>query len=418
MTSGAIGSASGNVIVPITNFCQRTKEIDLTVTCAQTGWATTRARGVFYADSAGLWRGAFNIAGTFSSATITSLTIAISNVTFKNTVGFKQAITASLTGGSVAAPYTAYADVNTGNLVFTCASSTTCTAITLSGDVALDSNPTAYTTAANLEGNVNVAAYFPPASGATAGLVDGNAATWNGIKTFAGGLIGNISPTATAGADAAVTLVSTDLRCIKVSPSTARIYKLPSTGIVAGDTFTFINTSSTNLLTVQSSGANTVDTVLFGKIVVMASQDTPTSAAHWFTIEAATDWLAYTPTVTGMSTNYSSAGFYRRIGSYIEIDAAMNATGAGSAANVALALPSGATIDINRSQHILMGFSLYFNSGTASTFLGTQYLSTTTVGIVQANGGIIQGASLKNGDYLSFNFKSPLVEWRMFQSHA
>jgi len=167
----------GNVIVPITAFTQRTKQLPLTVTSALTAWSTARAVGIFYADSAGVWRLAFNITGTFTSSGISAATITVTGVTFGASA---QAVDGIVNAGLSSYAYTG-ASASTLNLAF---SSSSPTALQISGDVELASNPTTYTTAANLEGNANVAAYFPPASGATAGLVDGNPATWNGAKTF------------------------------------------------------------------------------------------------------------------------------------------------------------------------------------------------------------------------------------------
>ena len=184
MTTGYIGSPTGNTIVPVSNFTKQTKEIALTVTSAQAGWATTRAVGIFYADSLGNWRLRFNIKGTFTSAVLTTIVASIGGVAFKS--GFTQSISGWWGAGFF---QDAYASGATGTIALDMPNSSgggvTVSYVYFSGDVELDSEPTTYTIAANMEGNVNVAAYFPPASGATAGLVDGNAATWNGVKTFA-----------------------------------------------------------------------------------------------------------------------------------------------------------------------------------------------------------------------------------------
>lgn len=66
-----------------------------------------------------------------------------------------------------------------------------------------------------------------------------------------------------------------------INPSGAITVKLPTTSILAGETVTIVN-RSTNLVTVQSSGANLIDAIATGTISIVALQDTPTTAAHWF----------------------------------------------------------------------------------------------------------------------------------------
>lgn len=57
--------------------------------------------------------------------------------------------------------------------------------------------------------------------------------------------------------------------------------RLPSTSVVAGQEYTIIN-NSTDVVTVQSSATNSVDTVAAGSAKkFLAQQDTPTTAAHW-----------------------------------------------------------------------------------------------------------------------------------------
>ena len=173
MTTGYIGSPTGNVIVPISNFTQRTKEIPLTIGTvtsvpATPGWTTIRAVGIFYADSAGVWRLRFNIVGTMTSQSYTIVNIPITGITSKNVAGANQTIMGAWSGngnnqGGVIIP-----NSNTFTLNQTASASA---GLTCYGDIELDSNPTAYTTAANLEGNVNVSAYFPNYSFGTAGIV-------------------------------------------------------------------------------------------------------------------------------------------------------------------------------------------------------------------------------------------------------
>lgn len=70
---------------------QTTAQTSLTVT--STGWATTRAVGIAYADTAGVWRLKFNIVGTLTGlATDNFLQVTVSGVTFKNTTNYYQSV--------------------------------------------------------------------------------------------------------------------------------------------------------------------------------------------------------------------------------------------------------------------------------------------------------------------------------------
>ena len=164
MSTNILGIRNNNTIIPLTASTKRTKEIALTVTSAQTGWATTRAVGIFYADSAGTWRLKLNISGTFTAATITTLDVDITGVVFKS--GIQQACSGLL--NNVLGNY-CYAGSNVSTLSLTCTSSSN-TSVKMSGDVELESNPTAYTTAANMEGVVAVDVFVPNAS-TTPGLL-------------------------------------------------------------------------------------------------------------------------------------------------------------------------------------------------------------------------------------------------------
>jgi len=66
--------------------------------------------------------------------------------------------------------------------------------------------------------------------------------------------------------------------------TTTQTVKLPTTSVVAGQTYTISNkgTSSACVVTVQSSGANTILPIGWGCAAVFtALQATPTTAAHW-----------------------------------------------------------------------------------------------------------------------------------------
>lgn len=76
------------------------------------------------------------------------------------------------------------------------------------------------------------------------------------------------------------TLVVTDNKHQLFNLSAARTVVLPTTGVKAGQKW-LIQNSGTFTLTVQSSGLNTLTTVLGTNAILTALQDSPTSAAHW-----------------------------------------------------------------------------------------------------------------------------------------
>lgn len=121
--------------------------------------------------------------------------------------------------------------------------------------------------------------------------------------------VGNVSAN-----DSDVTFTSSDNRVQICAPTAARTYTLPTTSISAGDTWTFINTSTTsaNVITVQSSGLNTISRVFpNGKLVITALVSSPTASADWLVSELSATTTSYTPTVTGAGTATSVSGTYR-----------------------------------------------------------------------------------------------------------
>lgn len=279
MASGIIGVKSGNnALIPYAATTRQSKEVTLTVTSAQSGWSTTRAVGVFYADSAGVWRLRFNVSGTFTKATITRVQATISNVTFKSTNS--QAICGSLATDNLVdlgAYYRASAVASSGTLDFSVASTTNCVGVNWSGNVELDSEPTTYTTAANMEGVVQASVYIPPADASTTGLVTTGAQTLAGLKTFSGGI------------------------------------KLPTTGGTAG-TLDYYEEGSFSAYLVDGTNKSSATTMRFvrvGKMVMMYPVDTltltnTTTARNLTTTNSASTytWPATLTPTTTITTTY------------------------------------------------------------------------------------------------------------------
>jgi regulator of RNase E activity RraA len=85
--------------------------------------------------------------------------------------------------------------------------------------------------------------------------------------------------TATAASTTTLTVDSTQVQIF--TGATTQTVQLPTTGVLKGRTVTIIN-QSTGLVTIQSSGANTINYASPSSVaVVQANTDTPTTAAHW-----------------------------------------------------------------------------------------------------------------------------------------
>ena len=111
-----------------------------TVTCAQSGFAVTRALFIPYQVNDGSWRLKFNVATTFTSATLSTLSVAVNGVTSKNITGFTQVIQAVF--GNYSGPVRGTIAPNNGNLSIDVTSGVSTTGALYSGDVELESKPT------------------------------------------------------------------------------------------------------------------------------------------------------------------------------------------------------------------------------------------------------------------------------------
>lgn len=129
--------------------------------------------------------------------------------------------------------------------------------------------------------NTDMTFYVSPAGTPTAAL------TINGTS----GAVINTGSTNIRGAEGAgtTTLTSSDKRVqvFTLNANTARVVQLPTTGIKAGEIWTMEQTTAVSdasgetKLTVQSSGANTIDIINQGQMILVALIDAPTTAANW-----------------------------------------------------------------------------------------------------------------------------------------
>jgi len=183
------GATRGGVPSSYSTTTKRTKQIDLSLSCSRSGWAGVYAKGVFYADSTGSWRLAFNISGTFTEASISTLQVDINNCKPAGT----QSVSGLLGGSSPSALIQSYIvqSVSSGKVYVNAVTAGNVSSFFASGDIYLLEEPTAYTIAANMENVLSSDVYIPNVSGSTAGLVpasnsnlDDASATRLGLKQY------------------------------------------------------------------------------------------------------------------------------------------------------------------------------------------------------------------------------------------
>ena len=142
-----------------------------------------------------------------------------------------------------------------------------------------------------IEGNTIVVATSSPTLNTitTTGNIELGNATDTTLSRVAAGLLGvegvvmnGWTTTATASGTTTMDITYTPVQFWTGTTSNQTV-KLPTTGVKAGQTYEIRNNcTTTGIVTVQSSGANTILPISGGCIAVFrALQDTPTTAAHW-----------------------------------------------------------------------------------------------------------------------------------------
>ena len=228
MTTNQLGIRNSNIIVPYTAATKRTKQLDLSVSCAHAGWTLARAVGVFYADSAGKWRLTFSITGTMTARS--DFTLTLNNVVSKNVANNYQAITV---GGASFAGATGAALSASPNTTLTGIYALSFAYLLVSGDIELDSEPTTYTTAANMEGVLPVDVYIPPVSSGVAGIfpalnteLDNVTATRLGLKQYLADVSGGTNDIGySGGAKATIALIAGGGSISAIPRATLRPYQ-------------------------------------------------------------------------------------------------------------------------------------------------------------------------------------------------
>lgn len=125
----------------------------------------------------------------------------------------------------------------------------------------------------------------PLSAGRFQHIEDGLEAVANGANLFlALALVSDRATTVTAAGTTTLTIADKQVQLF--TGTTTQTVKLPTTGVIAGQTVMIINASS-GAVTVQSSGASTIATVGGGRaIVVFAKVDTPTAGPDWAVLSA------------------------------------------------------------------------------------------------------------------------------------
>jgi hypothetical protein len=188
--TNTLGIRNGNQIVAYGQTTRQTKWLDLVlttdITCPQTGFAVTKCRARFTSDSVGKWAMEINLDASFTSATVSSVVI-----TFPN-LAFSSVITGVINGGWTGTTVVVRALISGSTITVDSASTNSVSGARLSGTIQLDSNPTTYTIAANMEGAVNASVYIAEATSTSAGLLssyeeyDGTTAACTGAITSNG----------------------------------------------------------------------------------------------------------------------------------------------------------------------------------------------------------------------------------------
>lgn len=259
--------------------------------------------------------------------------------------------------------------------------------------------------------------------------------TTAGVLSF-----GPPAPSGSNGSDADTVLTLSSTRTQVITPTANRTYTLPTTSVLAGDTWTFVNDAAiaSTVLTVfiNSSGGNRILTLLpQSSYSVMALRDTPTTAAHWRVIGSVkSNWFAYTPTSfsTGFGTVTSMVFEWRRDGNEMEIRGNFRAgtlTGDPGHFFTLPIIPATMSVDTNRlngENANMLGMYHNKNAINSDAYLANaagvlSYDSTkgaTYLGLSRGNnGGNLYGpnaavnTTTNNNDYLDVVAKYPVSGW-------
>lgn len=163
---------------------------------------------------------------------------------------------------------------------------------------------------------------------------------------------------------------------------------LPTAVGNSGKAFRIVKTeASTNLLTVDGDGSETINGAANRKMVTIGEAITIVSdGANWQILDSktATKWTSFTPTGS-WSTNSTYTGRWRRVGDSIEVYFRITLAGAPTTANLTVNIPNNSvwTIDTAKltaaSGDVTLGAGNALDGGTRNYVLNIGYNSTTAV---------------------------------------
>lgn len=234
---------------------------------------------------------------------------------------------------------------------------------------------TAYNSAAGAWVLLNPAS----ALGVTAPTASTTAARDSSANLFANNFIGNYATTATAAGTTTLTVASAATQYFTGTSTQTVLLPVAST-LTLGLSFRIIN-NSTGLVTVQSSGTNTIK-VMGGTLITLApgapgtelivtcilTSGTGTASWSYEYKPPTTDWVAYTPTFTGFGTPTGVFAQSRRVGDTLEFIAKFNpGTTTGVEARMTMGYNGGnnnVTSDATKVPSIqVAGINVYSNTG-------------------------------------------------------
>lgn len=147
------------------------------------------------------------------------------------------------------------------------------------------------------------------AGSAAIGIVTTAAQSFAGLKEFQGGLRNRMNVNA---GTSTVTLTVADNPYQTFTAATTVV--LPTTSVLAGQLYLIQNTQTSDV-TINASGGTTVEIVRQGSVLLEATQDTPTTNAHWRIIDLVERYVlstTFTWNGTGGNTGAQSVKFVRR----------------------------------------------------------------------------------------------------------
>ncbi len=204
-----------------------------------------------------------------------------------------------------------------------------------------------------------------------------------------------------------------------VASSSGTILRADGTNWLASGS-TFANTYSASSI-LYSNGANTVTGLATANNGVLVTSATGVPSISTTTLPMLTDWVAYTPTLTGFGTASSVQVWSRRVGDTLEVrgrftsgtstatEARMTLGFNGTNANVSSSSTKISSIQLCGPATIsLNGPSAVSVLAVASSSYVTFGISTTgRTGMTSINGSLL----LASGDFMSFTFAVPIETW-------